>query len=342
MQTRTNEKPQKPLHTGTWSPAEDGRLREAVAKHGTRWVAVANEVGTRNGDQCAKRWNENLNPDLDHSPWTAREDKLLLHLVEVYGHNWKFMANGFLEARAPLALKNRYSLLMRRLKRQGAGKQLSSSSTSGNTSPTVSFPSQFPTSFDHSSGTCTPFPFEDGESGNNSPFRGSLSGTEGEITRPNSLDLTNMFGATTVGTTDQSMGNHQHLPTAFGSMVAGDHHYSHDTAPITWDDQVFFGSDALTGDGSGHSGYEVDNASNGTAMLVRHALETGRHPEGGHDQIQSAVAQNSADNAIEYSITCQRGKLKKVVHHLVDAAVSDTSASSAGDPVTMTLRLKSQ
>jgi hypothetical protein len=47
---------------------EDDRLKEAVAKHGPRWVVVATEVGTRNGDQCAKRWNENLNPELDHSP----------------------------------------------------------------------------------------------------------------------------------------------------------------------------------------------------------------------------------------------------------------------------------
>lgn len=61
------------LNTGTWSPDEDERLREAVAQYGTRWVVVAAAVATRNGDQCAKRWNENLNPDLDHSPWTPQE-----------------------------------------------------------------------------------------------------------------------------------------------------------------------------------------------------------------------------------------------------------------------------
>ena len=66
------------LNVGTWMPAEDEKLKEAVAKHGTRWVVVASEVGTRNGDQCAKRWNENLNPDLDHSPWCAVEVGLLI------------------------------------------------------------------------------------------------------------------------------------------------------------------------------------------------------------------------------------------------------------------------
>lgn len=61
------------LNTGTWSPEEDERLRNAIARHGTRWVLVAADVSTRNGDQCAKRWNENLNPDLDRSPWSPIE-----------------------------------------------------------------------------------------------------------------------------------------------------------------------------------------------------------------------------------------------------------------------------
>ncbi len=76
MDSSTSKTPKQSangLNVGTWMPAEDDRLREAVAKHGTRWVVVASEVGTRNGDQCAKRWNENLNPELDHSPWCPVE-----------------------------------------------------------------------------------------------------------------------------------------------------------------------------------------------------------------------------------------------------------------------------
>lgn len=59
--------------TGTWSDAEDERLRAAVAKHGPRWIYVAAEVDTRNGEQCAKRWNDHVNPDIDHSPWSTQE-----------------------------------------------------------------------------------------------------------------------------------------------------------------------------------------------------------------------------------------------------------------------------
>lgn len=72
----------KGLSVGTWTPAEDGRLTEAVAKHGPRWVLVAGDVGTRNGDQCAKRWNENLNPELDHSPWCPAEVNMIHLFVQ--------------------------------------------------------------------------------------------------------------------------------------------------------------------------------------------------------------------------------------------------------------------
>lgn len=41
-----------------------------------------------------------------------------MRLVQAHGHNWKFMADNFLVSRASLSLKNRYTLLMRRLKRQ--------------------------------------------------------------------------------------------------------------------------------------------------------------------------------------------------------------------------------
>ena len=78
--SRSQTQQQKSVKTGTWLQAEDVRLRNAVARYGTRWVKVAGEVGSRNGDQCAKRWNENLNPDLDHSPWTPEE---VSHLISV-------------------------------------------------------------------------------------------------------------------------------------------------------------------------------------------------------------------------------------------------------------------
>jgi hypothetical protein len=52
---------------------EDEKLREAVELYGARWSKIAEMVGTRNGDQCWKRWYDCLDPRIDKSPWTAEE-----------------------------------------------------------------------------------------------------------------------------------------------------------------------------------------------------------------------------------------------------------------------------
>src|SRR5690349_24982999 len=52
---------------------EDEKLREAVEVYGARWSKIAEAVGTRNGDQCWKRWYDCLDPRIDKSPWTAEE-----------------------------------------------------------------------------------------------------------------------------------------------------------------------------------------------------------------------------------------------------------------------------
>lgn len=58
---------------GPWTREEDEKLMRAVREHGTKWTRVAIEVGSRNGDQCSKRWNDGLNPEIDHSAWTIEE-----------------------------------------------------------------------------------------------------------------------------------------------------------------------------------------------------------------------------------------------------------------------------
>lgn len=39
------------FNKGAWTKSEDGRLRLAVQLHGTRWVNVAKDVGTRSADR---------------------------------------------------------------------------------------------------------------------------------------------------------------------------------------------------------------------------------------------------------------------------------------------------
>ncbi len=61
------------IRKGTWMREEDEKLRGAVELYGARWSKIAEAVGTRNGDQCWKRWYDCLDPRIDKSPWTAEE-----------------------------------------------------------------------------------------------------------------------------------------------------------------------------------------------------------------------------------------------------------------------------
>jgi len=77
---------------GGWAPDEDERLVNAIELHSTRWSLVASVVQTRNSDrtsyscllsqnslphqfsfitECAKRWTDTLNPNIDRRSWTA-------------------------------------------------------------------------------------------------------------------------------------------------------------------------------------------------------------------------------------------------------------------------------
>ncbi|KAJ5971626.1 uncharacterized protein N7479_001544 [Penicillium vulpinum] len=95
------------LRKGPWETDEDMTLREAVAQHGRKWTLVAGEVGSRSADQCAKRWQHNLDPRLDHQRWTPKEDELLLESVERYGREWRKIQEKHYSTRSANDLKNR-------------------------------------------------------------------------------------------------------------------------------------------------------------------------------------------------------------------------------------------
>ncbi|KAL4914631.1 hypothetical protein BDW62DRAFT_204386 [Aspergillus aurantiobrunneus] len=101
---------------GPWTEVEDERLRRAIARHGTKWAVVASVVGTRLPDQCSKRWSHAVNPAIDHSPWTAQEDELLIQVVDRHGHYWQRIVSVYFPGRTSLAAKNRYHILQRRLR----------------------------------------------------------------------------------------------------------------------------------------------------------------------------------------------------------------------------------
>ncbi|KAF2199792.1 transcription factor, Myb superfamily, partial [Delitschia confertaspora ATCC 74209] len=112
---RTNKDCRKRWHNtmagefrkGQWTKTEDEQLLNAVGKHGQRWTVVATAVSTRSAEQCAKRWQQSLNPDLDRSEWTGDEDQKLMQAVGVIGRQWTQIQRMHFPERSKNAIKNR-------------------------------------------------------------------------------------------------------------------------------------------------------------------------------------------------------------------------------------------
>lgn len=115
---------------GGWSSEEDRKLLDAVEKHGTKWSFVAAMVETRNSGQCAKRWNDTLNPEIDRSAWSSEEDAKLVNAVNTHGTSWTIIVKSYFPGRTALAAKNRYSHLSRSCQSRRASSPSGSTSSS--------------------------------------------------------------------------------------------------------------------------------------------------------------------------------------------------------------------
>lgn len=78
---------------------------------------VAKDVNSRSGDQCWKRWNDSLDPHLNHSPWTPAEDQILEEAVLHAGRLWSKIASESLPGRSGLGCKNRWDHIQRKQRR---------------------------------------------------------------------------------------------------------------------------------------------------------------------------------------------------------------------------------
>ena len=101
-----------------WTRTEDDKLVEArrklLASNDFTWVKVAEEVGTRNAVRCRERWENQLNPEINKSEFTAEEDAYLLALPQT--GKWWSVARALPGpgGRTDVAVKNRYNVLKAR------------------------------------------------------------------------------------------------------------------------------------------------------------------------------------------------------------------------------------
>ena len=98
-----------------WSQAEDDRLLSAIIKFGLfSWHEVARFVGYgRTKAQCSQRWSRGLDPSIYKGPWSEKDDRKLLKLVDKYGeHAWKQIAS-CIGNRSDAQCRYRYTILLR-------------------------------------------------------------------------------------------------------------------------------------------------------------------------------------------------------------------------------------
>ncbi|CAO2653720.1 Nn.00g031310.m01.CDS01 [Neocucurbitaria sp. VM-36] len=124
------------LKKGQWSKSEDQLLSKGVEQYGQRWTLVANCVTSRSADQCAKRWQQSLDPDLDRSEWRDSEDKILIEATQRLGRHWKDIQREHFPGRSKNCIKNRYTVLVRRYQNQGINLPSAPSSPSESSTPT--------------------------------------------------------------------------------------------------------------------------------------------------------------------------------------------------------------
>ncbi|KAJ1927907.1 hypothetical protein FBU59_007175 [Linderina macrospora] len=100
------------LHKGPWTPEEDSLLRERVSQFPAQWSRVAEGIQGRTDDQCAKRWRESLDPEIDRGKWRPEEDRLLLEKFAEFGTQWQKIAT-FFQGRPGLHCRNRWRKIQR-------------------------------------------------------------------------------------------------------------------------------------------------------------------------------------------------------------------------------------
>jgi hypothetical protein len=271
----------------------------------------------------------------------------LLHLVQVYGHNWRFLADKFFEKRAPLSLKNRNSYLERRQKRQA---QAYTSQRRGRlSSPVAKDPNalhilgsmEIP---DAPINTSTPFPLSlyENPDGILHDASGSVPGSEmARLTRRNnsSMDLSNFFD--TLATAPGMKQSSQSDPPQKSSL--GANNITQDGEMLYVPDQAEWQSFMDSPPPFNHATETESNRPLGAVLghnsaPILHAVDL-ETPNARNPSVDTTTQHNGTDT-VEYSLTCPRSKVNSLVQHLVDAAMPVAVDCEVPDEQQVVLNLK--
>ncbi|XP_054440778.1 snRNA-activating protein complex subunit 4 [Pteronotus mesoamericanus] len=110
------------LKKGLWTPEEDAKLLQAVAKYGEQdWFKIREEVPGRSDAQCRDRYLRKLHFSLKKGRWNSKEEEKLIELIEKYGvGHWAKIASE-LPHRTGSQCLSKWKVMVR--KRQGQGRR---------------------------------------------------------------------------------------------------------------------------------------------------------------------------------------------------------------------------